>query len=182
MATLKIDNQSSITLPKNAEAELIKALEIIPQEHVRGVSVLRLVDLITEPRLRAMPQATNLPGLYHPKMGPQQPWMEIAIGVLLPPGEGFLKRLGTKMSFKRNLIALVYSLIGQHYFLTYRQSLKRTQLESSVRKYTEDNLRRWAEKNQTRRARWLKPLQPTFERWARALQKKAVAMEKKKKT
>lgn len=181
MATLKIENQSNITLPKNTESYLAKALEIIPQEHVRGLSVLRLVDVIVEPRLRAMPQASSLPGLYHPKMGTQQPWLEIAVGVLLPPGESLLKRIGTKLSFKRNLIAIVYSLIAQHYHLTLRHSLKKTQLEPAVRSYTEKYLRLWAEKNQGRRARLLKPLQPTFERWARALQKKAVAMEKKKK-
>lgn len=179
MATLKIENQSSIKLPKNAEADLAKALEVIPQEHARGLTVLRLVDAIQDPRLRNMPQAANLPGLYHPKMGTQQAWLEIALGVLLP-NESWFKRLGPKLSFKRNLIALTYSLIAQHYYLTLRHSVKRTQLESSVKSYTEKYLRMWGEKNQTRRARWLKPLQPTFEKWARALQKKAVAMQKKK--
>jgi hypothetical protein len=182
MATLKIDNQATITLPKDAESYLAKALEAIPQEHVRGLAYLRLVDVIVEPRLRALPQASNLPGLYHPKMGAQQPWLEIAAGILLPPQEGWLKRIGTKMSFKRNLVALTYSLIAQHYHLTFRHSVKKTQLESAVRNYTEKYLRVWAEKNQSRRARWLKPLQPTFERWAKSLQKKAVSMEKKKKS
>ena len=180
MATLKVENQSSIKLPKNAEADLAKALEVIPQEHIRGLTILRLVDAIQDPRLRNMPQAANLPGLYHPKIGTQQPWLEIALGVLLP-AETWLKRLGTKLSFKRNLVALTFSLIAQHYYLTLRHSVKRTQLESSVKSYTEKYLRLWGEKNQSRRARWLKPLQPTFEKWARALQKKAVAMEKKKK-
>ena len=180
MATLKVENQTSLKLPKNAEADLAKALEVIPQEHVRGLKVLRLVDVIQDPRLRNVPNTAALPGLYHPKMGMAAPWLEIALSVLLP-NETFLKRFGTKLSFKRNLVALTYSLIAQHYYLTLRHSVKRTQLESSVKSYTEKYLRIWGEKNQSRRARWLKPLQPTFERWARALQKKAVAMEKNKK-
>ena len=53
MATLKIDNQATITLPKDSETHLTKALEAIPQEHVRGLAYLRLVDVIVEPRLRA---------------------------------------------------------------------------------------------------------------------------------
>ena len=182
MATLKIDNQTSIKLPKDAEEYLTKALEIIPQEHTRGLLYLRLVDIIVEPRLRAIPQAANLPGLYHPKMGTQQPWLEIAAGVLLPPEDGWLKRIGTKMSFKRNVVAIAYSLIAQHYYLTFRHSVKKTQLEAAVKSYTEKHLRAWGEKNQSRRARFLKPLQPTFERWAKSLQKKAVSLEKKKKS
>jgi hypothetical protein len=182
MATLKIDNQSTVTLPKDAEAYLTKALEVIPQEHVRGLAYLRLVDVIVEPRLKAMPQASNLPGLYHPKIGTQQPWLEIAVGVLLPPEKSWLKRLGSKMSVKRNLVALTYSLIAQHYHLTFRHSVKKTQLESAVKNYTEKYLRLWGEKNETRRARWLKPLQPTFERWAKSLQKKAAGYEKKQKS
>ena len=181
MATLKIDNQATITLPKDSEAFLNKALEIIPQEHVRGLAYLRLVDVIVEPRLRAIPQASNLPGLYHPKQGTQQPWLEIAAGVLLPPQEGWIKRIAAKSSFKRNLVALSYSLIAQHYHLTFRHSVKKTQLEGVVKSYTEKYLRVWAEKNQSRRARWLKPLQPTFEKWVKALQKKQVAYDKKKK-
>jgi hypothetical protein len=179
MATLKIDNQASITLPKDTEEYLAKALELIPQEHVRGLTNIRLVDVIVEPRLRSIPQASNLPGLYHPKIGTQQPWLEVAVGILMPPEKGWLQRLGAKMSFKRNLVALAYSLIAQHYHLTFRHSVKRTQLEGAVKSYVEKYLRLWGEKNQSRRARWFKPLQPTFERWAKALQKKQIAYEKK---
>jgi hypothetical protein len=181
MATLKIDNQTTIKLPKDSEAYLTKALEVIPQEHVRGLLYLRLVDVIVEPRLRALPQASELPALYHPKAGTQQPWLEIAIAILMPPEESFLKRWGTKMSFKRNLVAVTFSLVAQHYYLTFRHSVKRTQLEAAVKSYTEKYLRLWGEKNQTRRARLFKPLQPTFERWAKALQKRAAAAQKKKK-
>jgi hypothetical protein len=76
-------------------------------------------------------------------------------------------------------VALVFSLVGQHYHLTLKHSLKKTQLEPAIRQYTERQLKAWNEKKHTFRARLFKPLQPTFERWAKSLQKRAAAEKKK---
>jgi hypothetical protein len=45
--------------------------------------------------------------------------------------------------------------------------------------YTEKQLRLWNEKKHSLRARLFKPLQPTLERWAKGLQKRAAAEKKK---
>jgi hypothetical protein len=124
-------------------------------------------------------QTSELPGLYHPRQGAKGPWLEIAIGVLLPANKPFLKRLVPRLSLKGNLAAIVFSLVGQHYHLTLRHSLKKTQLEPAVRLYTEKQLKAWNEKKHNFRARLFKPLQPTLERWAKGLQKRAAAEKKK---
>ena len=91
-----------------------------------------------------------------------------------------MKRILPKLSFKANLAAILISLVGQHYYLTLRHSVKRGQLEPAVRAYTDKYLKIWHESQNSRRARLLKPLQPMFERWGRELQKKAAAEKKKK--
>jgi hypothetical protein len=48
-----------------------------------------------------------------------------------------------------------------------------------VRAYTEKQLKAWNEKRHSFRAKLFKPLQPTFERWAKSLQKRAAAEKKK---
>ncbi|HKZ03777.1 MAG TPA: hypothetical protein VJ180_16155 [Pyrinomonadaceae bacterium] len=73
----------------------------------------------------------------------------------------------------------MFSLVGQHYHLTLRHSLKKTQLEPAVRLYTEKQLRTWNESKHSLRARLFKPIQPTLERWAKVLQKRAAAEKKK---
>jgi hypothetical protein len=76
-------------------------------------------------------------------------------------------------------VALVFSLVAQHYHLTLKHSMKKTQLEPAVRAYTEKQLKAWNEKKHSFRAKLFKPLQPTFERWAKSLQKRAAAERKK---
>ena len=140
---------------------------------------MRLVPFISDPRVKGPFQASELPGLYHPRQGPNGAWLELAINVLLPTDKPFHKRIVPRLSFKSNLVALVFSLVGQHYHLTLRHSLKKTQLEPAVRMYTEKQLRLWNEKKHSLRARLFKPLQPTLERWAKGLQKRAAAEKKK---
>jgi hypothetical protein len=155
------------------------AFDSLPREHTRGLERIRLVNFISDPRIRGPFQTTELPGLYHPRQGPKGPWLEIAVSVLLPAEKPFHKRIVPRLSFKSNLVALVFSLVGQHYHLTLRHSLKKTQLEPAVRLYTEKQLKTWNEKRHSFRARLFKPLQPTFERWAKGLQKRAAAEKKK---
>lgn len=177
---IKIEDNSNIKLPKQTNIRIEKILECLPREHTRGIERVRLVERITDSRLKTMQQQSNLPGLYHPRQGSQPAWIEIAVGVLLPRPKSYFKRIMPRLSFKGNLAAVIFSLIGQHYYLTLRHSIKRGQIEPAVRAYTEKHLRLWHEKQHTLRARIFKPFQPTLERWGKALQKKA-ADEKRRK-
>lgn len=170
----KIENGSSRSkLPSGTEELIKKILATIPKEHLRGVERVRLVDFINDPRLRAQKNLAQLPGLYHPRQGAQPAWIEIALDVLLPQKAPLHKRLLPRLSYKANMAAVIFSLVGQHHYLTLRHSVKRGQLESSIRLYTEKQLKKWNEREHGFRARLFKPLQPTFERWARSLQRRA---------
>ncbi len=125
-----------------------------------------------------MQQSKQLPGIYHPRQGTQAAWIEISTLALLPPAKSFYKRLIPRISFKGNLASVIFSLVGQHYYLTLRHSIKKGQIEPSVRAYTEKYLKLWSEGQHNLRTRIFKPLQPTFERWAKTLQRQA-AKERK---
>jgi hypothetical protein len=175
---IKIENTSTTPLPRNTFAHIENIIETIPREHLRGIDRLRLVDVINDPRFR-LHQSSQLPGLYHPRQGTQAAWIEISTSVLLPQTQPFFKRLLPRISFKGNLASVIFSLAGQHYYLTLRHSIKKGQIEPSVRAYTEKHLKLWSENQHSLRARIFKPLQPTFERWAKTLQRQA-AKERKK--
>ncbi len=176
---IKIENLVERTIPKDSISHIEGAFDSLPREHTRGLERIRLVEFISEPRLRGTLQMTELPGLYHPRQGPKAAWLEIALGVLLPANKPIHKRIVPRISFKGNLTATIFSLVGQHYHLTLKHSLKKTQLEPAVRAYTEKHLKAWNEKKHTFRAKLFKPIQPTLERWAKGLQKRAAAEKKK---
>jgi len=176
---IKIENLSKTKLPKNTEPKLERILESLPKEHLIGLDRLRIVDQISDPRLLRVPSAAQLPGLYHPRQGTQKAWLEISAGALLPAQKNFFKRLLPRLSFKANLAAVVFSLVGQHYHLTFKHSLKKGQLEPAVRAYTEKQIKQWNEREHQFRAKLFKPLQPTLEKWSRTLQKKAAAEKRK---
>lgn len=180
---IKIENQTTFALPPDAEAHINKVLDYLPMEHLRGLDRIRLVDFINDPRLKNMnlPVTGDLPGLYHPKAGNQAAWLEMSMGALLQPTEKFAKRWMAKSSFKSNLSGLIFSLVGQHYYLTLRHSVKKQSLEPQIRQYAEKNLRAWGEKQSegSWRAKIFKPFRPTIERWAKWLNKKAAAAQKK---
>ncbi|MBA2620160.1 MAG: hypothetical protein H0U87_03055 [Acidobacteria bacterium] len=180
---IKIENQSSIALPKGAEESVQNIIAFIPTEHLRGLEKLRLVDFIKLPQMKnsPVPIKGDLPGLYHPRTQNQAAWLEISVGALLQPTEKFAKRWMAKTSFKSNLAGLVFSLVGQHYYLTLRHSVKKTNLEPQIRQYAQKNLKDWSEKNSvnSKRAKFFKPLRPYMERWAKWLNKKATAAQKK---
>jgi hypothetical protein len=176
---IKIENHSQVKLPRGTEERIGSIMESLPREHLRGIDRVRLVDSINDPRLKSVSQRTELPGLYHPRQGGQAAWLEIAVGVLLPRSQPIFKRIMPRLSFKGNLAAILFSLIGQHYYLTLRHSVKRGQIEANVRAYTEKHLRLWNERQHGLRAKLFRPLQPTLERWARVLQKKAATERKK---
>lgn len=180
---IRIENASTIKLPKDAEATIKKVLDFVPIEQYRGVERIKLVDFINDPRLKNMdvPVKGDLPGLYHPRAGNQAPWFELSMGALLQPTETFVKKFMAKSAFKGNIAGLIFSLIGQHYYLTLRHSVKRSSLEPQIRQYAEKNLKIWSERQGegSVRAKIFKPFRPYLERWAKWLNKKAAAAQKK---
>lgn len=179
----RIESQASFPLPKKTEEHINNVLDFLPTEHIRGLDRVKLVDFINDPRLKNMdaPLKGDLPGLYHPRAGNQAPFIEISMGALLQPTEGFAKKWMAKQSFKGNVAGLIFSLVGQHYYLTLRHSVKRQGLEPQIRQYAEKNLKIWSEKQSAGsfRAKLFKPLRPTIERWAKWLNKKAAGAQKK---
>jgi hypothetical protein len=179
---IKIENQATIELPKDAEETINKIIKSLPSEHLRGLEKVRIVDFVKHPQLKNTPVPSgDLPGLYHPRVANKAPFLEISAGALLQPTENFTKRWMAKSAFKSNLAGLLFSLVGQHYFLTLRHSVKKTNIEPQIRQYAEKNLRAWSEKqNQNSfRAKLFKPLRPYIERWAKWLNKKAAQSQKK---
>jgi hypothetical protein len=177
---IKIEFDTESKLPRKTERWISAITNCIPKEHLRGIERIKLVDNINDPRVKNVNQRSTLPGLYHPKSGTQMAWLEIASGVLIPHSKPFLKRIFPRLSFRGNLAAIIFSLVGQHYYLTQRHSIKRGQLEPAVRSYTEKQLRKWHEQQHTLRSRLFKPIQPTLEKWGRSLQKRAAAEKKRK--
>ncbi len=176
--SIKIENSATLNLPRRTREYLDSILALIPKEHLRGIDKLRIVDVIKDPRISPQ-QRERLPGLYHPRQGTQPAWFEIAMSALIPPAQPLHKRLLPRLSFKSNLAALIFSLAGQHYFLTLKHSIRKKQLDPAIKAYTEKNLRLWSAQQQNFRYRLFKPFQPTFERWARALQRKAIENRKR---
>lgn len=180
---LKIENQVTFDLPKDTNEQIYKILDYLPLEHQRGLEKVKLVDFINDPRLAKMdlPVKGDLPGLYHPKVGTQNPFLEMSMGALLKPTDGWAQRWMAKQSFKSNLAGLIFSLVGQHYYLTLRHSVKKQNLEPQIRQYAEKNLREWGEKQSANswRGKLFKPFRPYIERWAKWLNKKAVQAQKK---
>jgi hypothetical protein len=177
---VKIENQYTGKLPRNTVANIESALGSVPREHLRGIERLRLVSYITEPRVRLAAKISDLPGLYHPRQGNQGAWFEIALTPLTSANKPFHKRIIPRISLKGNLSAVIFSLVGQHYHLTLRHSVKRGSVEPAVRSYVEKQLKSWNEQQHKFRAKLFKPLQPTLERWSKSLAKRAAAEKKKK--
>jgi len=163
---------------KNVNRNVEKVLEVVPQEHLRGLAKIVLVDTIMEPRLSAA-QRSTLPALYHPKMGGQSAWAEVSMSVLAPK-EKFPKRLLTKLSLKSNLAQVVLSLVAQHYQLTLSKGVKKTLLEPAIKSYVERHFEKWRERQGGLRVRLLKPFKPQLDRLAKRLAKRYKAELAKK--
>lgn len=180
---LRVENAATIELPKGAEEHVNKVLGYLPIEHMRGLEKIKIVDFINDPRLKNqdVPIKGDLPGLYHPRVQNQNAWMEVSAGALLQPTEAFAKRWMAKSAFKSNMAGLIFSLVGQHYYLTLKHSVKKQNLEPQIRQYAEKNLRSWSEEQNkdSIRAKIFKPIRPLVERWAKWLNKKAAQQQKK---
>ena len=177
---MKIENKSTLKLPKKTEELIDGVFEVLPREHLRGMTRVVLVDQIAPDSRMAAANLTELPGLYHPRQANLQPWCEISVGTLLQNSEGVMKRLAAKLNFKPNLAYLVLSLQAQHYYLTLSHGIKKHQYEGAIRSYVEQYHKIWREKQSGWRGRLFKPLQPIIDRWARKLRKRYDEEKKKR--
>jgi predicted metal-dependent hydrolase len=167
---VKIENNSETELPRNTQKLIDGIFKVLPSAHVRGIDRIRFVKRINDSQIRVRPN-TQLPALYHPKQAAQSAWLEIATDTLKGPQEPFHKRAMLLLSFKSNLASLIISLVGQHYHFTLRHSVKRGQMESAIRGYTEKYLRIWSRNEHQWRSRLVKPLEPYLEKWAKNLRR-----------
>jgi len=177
---MKIENKATIVPPGSTETIINSAFEVIPKEHLRGLNRVVLVDYIQPDGRINLPSINELPGLYHPRAGNVQPFCEIALGILLPGKDGFLKRLASKLNYKANLAGLVLSLQAQHYFFTLSHGIKKNQYEGAIRSYVEKYHEAWRENQGGWRVKLFKPLRPYLDRWARKLRKKYDLANQKK--
>jgi hypothetical protein len=174
---VKIEHKSSQDTGK-LESNLVKAVNIVPTEHIRGLTKIVFVDQITEPRI-AQAQRETLPALYHPRMGGQMAWAEIAMSVVKPK-KRFPQNLFVLLTLKSNLAQVVFSLAAQHYYFTLAKGIKKNQLETACRLYTEKSFEKWREKEGGLRVRLLKPFRPFLDRMAKKLATKYKAELEKK--
>ena len=168
---LKIENKSSINLPSNLEKIVTSVFQVVPREHSRGLQRIVLVDQIAIDSRLAVADVSDLPGLYHPKLGNTQPWCEIAIGKLLP-ADSFFKRLAARLNFKVNLAYLLLTLQAQHYHLTLAHGIKKNQYEGKIRTYADKYHEIWRDNQGGWRAKLFKPFRPLMEKWVKKLRRK----------
>jgi len=177
---MKIENKATIKVPAKTSEVIESIFDLLPREHQRGLTRVVLVDEIAPDSRMLAANVTELPGLYHPKQGTQQPWCEISLRLLLQLNEGFFKRFAAKLNYKPNLAYLVLSLQAQHYYLTLSHGIKKHQYEGAMRSYVEQYHRQWQEKRSGWRGKLFKPLQPIIDRWARKLRRKYEEEKKRK--
>lgn len=176
---LKIENKSSIKVPGDLDKTVASIFQVIPVEHTRGLQRIVFVDQISmDARLAAMAGNNNLPGLYHPKQGIVQPWLEVAVGALLPP-DSLFKRLAARLNFKANLAYLLISLQAQHYHFTLAHGIKKNQYEGKIRSYSDRYHEQWRESQGGWRAKLFKTLRPYIEKWAKKLRTRYEAEQRK---
>lgn len=174
---VKIEHNSTVDTTKLQE-KVERTIALIPAEHLRGLNKFVFVDSITEPRISS-DQRASLPALYHPKIGGQMAWAEVAMDVIKPQKK-FPQNLVVSLTLKSNLAQIIFSLVAQHYYLTLAKGTKKNQLEMACRIYTEKMFEKWREKEGGLRVRLLKPFRPYLDKLARKLARKYKEELKKK--
>jgi hypothetical protein len=169
--------ESELDLPKKTEENIHEILDFLPLEHRRGIEKLKLVDFIEEGGLKEAKGdfKDNLPYMYYPRMQNKSARMEISMMSLLKPLGKFTERWMAKSSFKSSLASAIFVMVGQHYYLTMKHSVKKDNLQAKIQRYAQENLRNWSEQQSEKswRGKIFKPLRPLMERWAKWLNKKA---------
>ena len=167
---VKLEDQTTEVRIKDLKGKAEKILDVVPAEHLRGLTKLVFLDLVNEPRLSAA-QRSTLPALYHPKMPGQMAWAEVALAVLAPKRK-FPQNILGKLALKSNLAQVLLSLVAQHYYLTLSKGIKKNQLEIECRKYVEKYFEKWREQEGGLRVKLLKPFKPQLDRMAKRLAKR----------
>lgn len=180
MRKLKIEDRQDTPSTRGTFNIIESALDCVPKEHLSGLSRLVIVDTIDNSRQLSHTDQ-NLPGLYHPRYSGSLAWMEVAPNILIPQSLPLHKRFFQRFAFKSNLAATIFMLVGQHYFLSLRHSVKKSQIEGLVRAYVQERMKEWWARRNRIRARIFRPLQPTLERWNKSLRKRG-KLEMRKKT
>lgn len=179
---IKIDNHATIKIPARTEQIINSALDVIPREHLRGLNRVVIVDFIAPQQQRVqIPNAAELPGMYHPRIGNEHPYFEVALGVLLPTSKGFFQKMAARLNYKVNLVGIIHSLQAQHYHLTLSHGIKKHQYEKVIRSYMEKYFEIWRERNGGWRAKLFKPFKPLIERWSKKLKKRYEEEQRKSK-
>jgi hypothetical protein len=175
---VKVEDLASQKI-KNLETLVEKTLDVVPVEHLRGLNKIVFVDLVTEPRLNPL-QRASLPALYHPRMGGQTAWAEVAATVVFPKKK-FPQNLLTRLALKSTIAQVVLSLVAQHYYMTLSKGIKKGDLEKACRAYVEKHFDKWREKQGGLRVKLLKPFKPQLDKLAKKMAKKYRAeMERSK--
>ncbi|HZS48157.1 MAG TPA: hypothetical protein VFC63_24020 [Blastocatellia bacterium] len=167
---IKVENKSSIPTRGDIVLLMQSMLELVPVEHLRGLTKVVILDNVESQFVDAT-QRAQLPFLYIPKTPGSSAWGQVALSPLLPR-DSFMKKISGKLSFKANLAQTVYALVGQHYALTLGKNRKKGQLEAAVRTYVEKYFKEWRESHHKIRTKIFKPIQPYLEKFAKKLQKK----------
>jgi hypothetical protein len=155
---------------KNLEVNVQKALDVVSTEHLRGLTKIVCGDIINEPRISAEQRAT-LPLLYHPRMGGQMAWAEMAMDVLAPRKK-FPQNILARLSVKPTIAQAVFYLVAQHYTQTLSRGVKKGQIEIACRSYVEKQFEKWREKEGGWRVKLLKPFKPFLDRIGKKLAKR----------
>lgn len=187
---IKIVKETEIELPKGTEEHIHELLNYLPAEHRRGIEQLKLVDFIDESGMKDAKgdYNDNLPYMYFPKIQTKVPnrsgrveainkpaRMELSMMVLLKPLGKITERWMAKSSFKSSLASAIFVMVGQHYYMTLRHSVKKQNLQPKIQRYAQENLKKWSDEQTEKswRGRLFKPLRPLMERWAKWLNKRA---------
>ena len=149
------------------------AIGHLPREHTIGISKVKIVDEITLPKSNAAAAKAKLPGLYHPRQGPYMAWIELSLNSFIPLSEASYKRIMYRLSLRANTTSTLFALVGQHYFMTLRHSVKKPHIEAFIKDYTYKQLQTYRAHRYKFRYRLTKPIQPYLEKLVRSLNKKA---------
>ncbi len=138
---IRIENKSTSDLPKDTDTHIEKVLDFIPTEHLRGLEKMRLVDFINDPRLKNLdiPIKGDIPGLYHPGRETSAMARNVDGRRYCRRPKRFSKSGWRSLPLRGNLAGLLFSLVGQHYHLTLRHSVKKQNLEPQIRQCAEKN-------------------------------------------
>lgn len=167
---MKVENLSTYKTKINFEELVATVTDALPKNHTSGISKVVFVDRIREKAIAA-DMRDKLPILYHPKSPGTMAWLEIALGPMLDQ-EGWWKKFAAKRSLRSNLTQSLVALIGQHYHLNFSHGMKKNQFEPAIRSYLEKGLKTIQEKDNSFRARLMKPVIPYLERFGKWIAKK----------